>query len=67
LAAHEEQNRVEISLDHGQRLKLFSGISSRDRCVDADGIDAGLRNLMFVQQTGQTRKTDDRAIGETAL
>ena len=48
-AAHEQQNRVEISLDRGQRLKLFSGISSRYRCIDADGIDPGLRDVMFVQ------------------
>jgi hypothetical protein len=51
LAAYQQQDRVEISLDCHQGLKLFSGICSWYGSIDTDCIDAGLRDIAFVQKT----------------
>jgi len=66
-AVRDQQHRIEIALDRTKPLKMRPGVAGRHHCIETDTIDAGLRNVPFVEQTRATGKTNDRMVGEPVL
>src|SRR5215472_8400293 len=62
-----QQHRVEIPLNRGELLQPIPGVAGRQHRIEADTVDPGLCDIALVEQTGATRKADDRAIGKPLL
>src|SRR6266478_783668 len=58
----DQHDRIEVSLHRPVRLQVLLRIARRHRRIDADSIDPRLAKIMFVQNAGAARKTDDRTI-----
>src|SRR5260370_158952 len=61
----DQQHRIEIAVNHGERLKLRRGVARRHACIETNPVDPAFGDIALVEKTRATRKADNRKVWKT--